>query len=154
MRVRVLWWTGVMLGFGSVGACRGVGRGAPVPESPVFLEVENHSLFEVDVYALPTYSSTPRVRLGTATSFSTTTFTVRRTALRADGSLGLFLHAIGSASSWASPSVPVSSDTRACLNIYADPSGYLGRSDLTTIVTDDSATASSARCRVGSTEHD
>ena len=148
MRMSFRGWAEVALVIVAVGACR-PGRGAPVPESPLFLDVENHSLFEVDVYALPTYGSTPRMRLGTAASFSTATFALRRNALRGDGSLAVYLHAIGSASSWVSPSVSLSSDMRACLDIYADPSGYLGRSNLTTMVADD-AGAGTARCRLGS----
>jgi hypothetical protein len=97
-------------------------------EPAIKLEVHNRSPFDVDVFALPSLGSQTRVRLGNVTGFTTASLHVPRHALRAGHSLVLYLHAIGSNSSWISPEVTVSQDVVPCLDIHSDPSGNLDRS--------------------------
>jgi hypothetical protein len=98
----------------------------PRPE-PLSLGIKNNSYFDVDVYALPSLAST-RVRLGTAGGFSTLALPVPPYAVSAGGYLMLYLHAIGTSRYWVTPELSVSSDMRACLQIYSDAWGDLSRS--------------------------
>lgn len=109
-------------------ACaRGSGSRSPEPELKVALGIKNNSYFDVNVYALPSLSTT-RVRIGNVVGFSATAFIVPKNALRQGNALQLYLHAIGSSRYWISPEIAVSSELQACLQIYADPSGDLSRS--------------------------
>lgn len=104
--------------------------GELVPRAaPIKLVVDNRGYFDVTVYAARSDGS-PGTRLGTAGSLGMTTFRVPATALQANGTLIVRLHAIGSIWSWVSPSVSVSEGDEARLEVYASPDGRLGRSQL------------------------
>lgn len=101
----------------------------------VALFVRNNAFLDVNVFSLPTTGIDTRIRLGTVTGHSTQQLSVPAIALRPGGVLVLYLHAIGSNSYWVSPAVMVDPTQAACLDIYADPGGDLGRTSLyTTIV--------------------
>jgi hypothetical protein len=53
-------------------------------------------------------------------------------ALQPGGMLVVYVHAIGSRRSWLSPAVSVGAGTIACLDVYANSDGDLGRSMLYT----------------------
>lgn len=125
---------GTMLVAGA-GCRRSIGQG-PTPSSPVPLFVENHGYLDVAVYAMRSASG-PHTRLGTVTGLSKMQVVVPYTELQSGGTLMLYLHAIGSAGSWVSPSVMVSADDAAVLEIYADASGDLSRSVLYTTILGD-----------------
>ena len=122
----------------SIGCHRPGLGGGPSPSYPVPLFIENHGYLDVAVYAMRT-SSGPHTRIGTVTGLSKARVIVPATELQTGGSLMLYLHAIGSARSWVSPAVLVSSDDAAVLEIYADPDGGLSRSTLYTRAIDDSS---------------
>jgi hypothetical protein len=112
----------------------------------VVLEVHNHSVFDVAVYAIRAPGSV-HMRLGTAPSFIRSTLVIPREVRRADGSLVVELHAIGSNRTWTSPEVAIYEGVTACLDVYSDLSGDLSRSSLYTRLTSDSiGTAAPARC--------
>ena len=91
----------------------------------VTLDVRNHSPFDVNVFALPSPASQTRIRLGNVIAFADAEFRVPNLALRQGAVLVLYLHAVGSGSSWISPEVTVSEGVRPCLDIHADLSGNL-----------------------------
>lgn len=91
----------------------------------VTLDVRNYSPFDVNVFALPSPASQTRIRLGNVTAFADAELRVPPAALRQGSLLVLYLHAVGSGSSWISPEVSVSAGVRPCLDINSDLSGNL-----------------------------
>ena len=128
--------------------CHRSTRQAPEPiGGPVTLHIRNNAFFDVNVYALPTVGTDTRVRLATAPGHSTTSATVRPTALRAGGILVVYLHPIGTRYSWTSLPVQVASDMATCLDIQANSDGNLSRSSLYTYpgaVSTDAASSAAA----------
>ncbi len=125
------------------GCYRRTSGSAPAPQ--IVLEVNNGSFFEVNVYGLPTPSG-PRVRLGTATSFTTTMLPVSPSAWRAGGSLVLTLHPIGTNRWWTTPELPLGSGMIPCLAIYSDASGDVSRSSYYSVVAADSLADRRSAC--------
>ena len=115
------------------------------PMSAQALEVRNRSSFDVNVYALQS-SLASRIRLGSVTGFSTAMFPLPRGAIRPDGSLTLYLRAIGSRRSWISPSLSLSTGLRACLYVYSTMSGDLSASSLFSVIAEDSSAAHRLQC--------
>lgn len=134
MRVRALLF---LLVLSTALSCRSSRSVVLQPVLPP-LDVDNNSVFDVNVFALPSASVTSRVRLGMVGAFSTMTLQLPRNAINAGGTLYLYLHAIGSNANWVAPAIVVSSDMRICLDIFADPSGDLSRSSVYTRLQDDS----------------
>jgi hypothetical protein len=89
------------------------------------LDVRNHSPFDVNVFALPSPASQTRIRLGNVIAFADAELRVPTAALRQGSLLVLYLHAVGSGSSWISPEVSVSEGVRPCLDVHSDLSGDL-----------------------------
>lgn len=118
------------------------------PASTQVLEVRNRSFFDVSVYALQS-SLDSRIRLGNVSGFSTAAFPLSRGSIRPDGSLTLYVRAIGSRRSWISPSISLSADLRACLDVYSTSSGDLSASSLFTVIVDDSSGTGAPHCSPG-----
>lgn len=127
----------------SEGCYRESSRATPQPK--VVLEVYNSSFFEVNVYGLPTPSG-PRVRLGTAGSFTTTMLPVSPSAWRAGGSLVLTLHPIGTNRWWTTPELPLGTGMIPCLDIYSDARGDVSRSSFYSVVAADSLAGRRSAC--------
>ena len=120
----------VTLGAG----CHRGNRQAPeAVGGPITLYIRNSGFFDVNVYALTSSGVTSRVRLGMVGGNSKSQITVRPAAMRSDGGLVLYLHAIGSRYYWTTPMVQVHSDLVACLDILTNPDGNLNRSSLYTL---------------------
>lgn len=111
-------------------ACaRGAGSGE-IPLARSFpLVVQNNSLYDVVIYAVPSTVES-RIRIENVTANSTRELRIPRNGVRADGSLALFVHAIGSNGSWLSNRVGVASDQVACLDVQGNPGGDISRSTL------------------------
>ncbi len=140
-------WAGVVLLLLTAGlACDRTRPAMDETRPEVMLDVRNHSAFEVNVFALPSPASPTRVRLGSVFAFTTTELRVPPAALRQGLSLVLYLHAIGSSSSWISPEVSVTG-VRPCLDIHADMSGDLRMSVLYSRIAADTG---SEHCRAAS----
>jgi len=112
----------------------------------VILDVRNHSPFDVNVFGLPSAASQTRIRLGNVIAFASAELRVPTAALRQGSSLVLFLHAVGSSSSWISPEVSVSAGVRPCLDIHSDLSGNLRMSVLYSRIASDTG---SGHCTAG-----
>ena len=127
-----------------ISACRSA---TPVlqPALTQVLEVRNRSFFDVNVYALQS-SLDSRIRLGSVTGFSTATFPLTRGSIRPDGSLTLYVRAIGSRRSWISPSISLSADLRACLDVYSSPTGDLSARALFTVIVGESIDTGATHC--------
>lgn len=112
------------------------------------LEVYNSSFFDVNIYGMPSISST-RVRIGTAHSFVTTIFPIPSAAYRSGGSLVLQLHAIGTNSWWTTQELPLSWDLTPCLEIRSDASGRMSTSSWYSVSTTDSTPGKARRTACG-----
>lgn len=127
--MRAIRWTSraavLIVGIAMADGCHQRGRQYARPTIP--LEVHNYGFFDVVVYALRSEAGS-RIRLATVSGNSSARLSVAETSLQPGGVLRLYLHAIGSTRSWASPAVSVSSGTVACLDIYSDRDGNLSRS--------------------------
>ena len=111
-------------------ACAHSAGSSGIPLARSFpLVVQNNSLYDVVIYAVPS-SVESRIRIENVTANSTHELRVPRNGLRADGSLALFVHAIGSNGSWLSNRVSVASDQVGCLDIEGNPGGDISRSSL------------------------
>jgi hypothetical protein len=106
-------------------ACHRGGATTAFGPPAVTLDVRNHSPFDVNVFALPSPASQTRIRLGNVIAFASAELRVPAAALRQGFSLVLYLHAVGSGSSWISPEVSVSAGVRPCLDVHSDLSGNL-----------------------------
>jgi hypothetical protein len=109
------------------------------------LEVHNRSLFDVNVFALPSVGTTHRVRLGFVSGFSTTRLVLPMSGLAINGTLTVMVDAIGSRSAWISSSVVISDDLQPCLEVLSDLHGDLSRSVLYTVIVDPADTSSVTR---------
>lgn len=104
----------------------------------VSLGVRNLSPFDVNVFALPSPGSQTRIRLGNVIAFANAELRVPTAALRQGSLLVLYLHAVGSGSSWISPEVSLSEGVQPCLDIHSDMSGNLRMSVLYSRISADS----------------
>jgi hypothetical protein len=125
--LRTAAWAGALM---LLSACaHGVGSSATPLARSFPLVVQNNSLYDVVVYAVPS-STESRIRIDNVTANSTHELRVPRNGLRADGTLALFVHAIGTNGSWLSNRIGVASDQVACLEIQGNPGGDISRSML------------------------
>jgi hypothetical protein len=106
-----------------------LGRRGGTQEPPVRLLVSNRGYFDVTIYALAS-SGSSQLRLGTANGLSDTKISIPPTALRADRTLVLRLHAIGTRGTFTTPMVSVSPGQTARLDIFARADGSLDQSTL------------------------
>lgn len=114
--------------------CHRGNRQAPAPiGAPITLYIHNSGFFDVNVYSLTSSGISSRVRLGTVGGNSKSQISVRPAAMRSDGGLVLYLHAIGTRYYWTSPMVLAHADLVACLDILTNPDGNLSRSSLYTL---------------------
>jgi hypothetical protein len=105
------------------------GEQAPSPSGPftVYVMVSNQGFFDVNVYLMRAQDAFGR-RLGTVSGNNTATFRFQDTELQAGGRLQVGARAIGSRSSWVSPTLSVGPGNVARLQLISSPSGDLGRS--------------------------
>ena len=111
-----------------VAGCRHSRIKGPPPE-PVRLRVLNRGFFDVVIYAISS-SGSSQMRLGTATGLGEQVITVPANAVRADRSLTLQLHAIGTRRSFITPAIYLSEGEEARLEIFSRPDGNLDQSTL------------------------
>ena len=100
----------------------------PAPE-PITLEMVSHAFSDVDVYVLPSLSG-GALRLTTVSGFGKASMRIRTMQLQPGYVLQLELHAIGTNTSWITPSLSVSPGERVRLDINSDATGNLSRSSL------------------------
>ncbi|MDQ6830338.1 MAG: hypothetical protein M3081_15885 [Gemmatimonadota bacterium] len=103
----------------------------PNSVAPTFyaLEISNASSFNIDVFTIRSPGSTP-TRLASAVGIGTTKLRIPQDAIQSSGDLVLALHAIGSSSTWQAPAILVDAGSTVRVEIFANPSGYLGRSSV------------------------
>src|SRR5438445_6054517 len=107
MRSRALSGLATIAAMFTLAACAAFARGGAGPTYPLI--VNNHTDFEVVVYAMPSVTGAG-MRLGNARSFSTTTMAIPRNALQSADRLVLKLHSIGSnVAPWISPTTTIDS---------------------------------------------
>ena len=98
------------------------------PDRAFKLVVRNRTFATMVVYSLPTPGGlSSRARITTINGFSEDTVAVPNRLLQASGTLVLYLHAIGGRSQ-VMPSLSMSPEEMAFLEIYADANGDLSRS--------------------------
>ncbi len=119
------------LGVGATGCFWRNQRGGSEPTT-IRLVVSNRSYFDVNVYVLRSVNG-PAYRLDTVTGNAEVELKVRTSDLDSSGQLMLQLHAVGSRYTWNTPAVAVDEGVVAHLEIYADASGNLSRSNLYTV---------------------
>lgn len=122
------WFPIVMLA-----ACHAAGAGAGPAPQPIGprLEVLNHSVFVIDVLAIP-QDGPARVRLGSVGAYLRGIFTIPPDAVRPDSTLRVEVHALGSDTRWTAPTVRVDSGVFACIDVRADFNGHMAGSTLST----------------------
>jgi len=99
-------------------ACRPAVR-TLVDPSTASLVVRNTTVFDVNVYALPTDNGTP-AWLATVPASGTRSLAVNKRQLQRDGGLVIRAQALGSARSWTSAKIEVDEATVAVLDLVAD----------------------------------
>ena len=108
-----------------------LGHGGPEPAISS-LVVTNRSLFDVNVYVMPSMSG-PATRIGLAVSSSSMTFPLQGRHLQPGGYLVVRVHAIGGRGTWTSQAVAVADGTVAVLEVFSDSYGDCSRSSLHTV---------------------
>ncbi len=107
------------------------------PLSPVYyaVEISNATSFSIDVFTVTSPGATPR-RIASAIGSGTTKIRIPQDAVQASGDLVLALHAIGSSSTWSAPPILVDVGSTIRVEVFASPSGYLGRSSVYLVAND------------------
>ena len=119
-----------LVAFSGPLAChRSTGSSTP----KVTLEVTNRGFFDVNVFVVKSPVTTP-IRLGMVTGGQSQTFRVPETDLQAGQAMVLQVRTIAGQTSWTSPSLVVSTESVAKLDVMATSSGDLSQTRLYTQV--------------------
>jgi len=109
-------------------ACRPLVR-TTVDPSTASLVVRNPSLFDINVYALPTDNGAPQW-LATVPASGTRTLAVNKRQLQRDGGLVIRAQALGNTHAWTSGKIEVDDLTVAVLDLAASWVGDVSTSQL------------------------
>lgn len=131
-RLTLLRWTRslAIAGFAAIAstACRPMVR-TTVDPATASLVVRNTSIFDINVYALPTDDGPP-AWLATVPASGSRTLAVSKRQLQRDSGLMVRAQAVGSLHSWTSGKIDVDDMTVAVLDLSADWVGDVSTSQL------------------------